>query len=159
MKKLLAISLLTTMATYATCWQSPETVCFVDKNLDLKMTYSRVSCSAPGGPVNHSSTMTVSSIRNPQKVLNIKPPKYLRNIIQQKELMGLIELKPVNDLESFLIIQKDINDYYLTLVSDLYPELNTKVKTKLNNYKCDDVKLKWGRKLNRPIGPYRRELK
>jgi hypothetical protein len=153
MNKVLLVAIFISLSVNATCWQSPETVCFSDKELDLKMTYSRVSCSPPGGPVNHSSTMQISSLSQPNKVLNIKPPKYLRNIIQQKELKGIIDLKSENELNSLLIIQKDINDFYITLVSDLYPELNTKVKTKLKSYKCEHVKLMWGMKGARVIGP------
>ena len=160
MKHLLTLTSLISLSVSATCWQSPETVCFKNKDLDLKMSYTIVSCSPPGGPVNHSSTMIISSLSDPNKKLNIKRPKYLRNVLQQQELMGVVNLQSVNDLNSLIIIQKDINEYNVTLISDLYPELNTRVGAKLDDYKCDRVMLKWGttgQRRDRSI--LRRELK
>tara|TARA_B100001971_G_scaffold214585_1_gene252907 strand:- start:113818 stop:114321 length:504 start_codon:yes stop_codon:yes gene_type:complete len=157
MKKIFLATYMLSSVAYATCYQSPETTCLKDKDLDLVMTYTTGGCSPPGGPVTHFSQMQISSISDPSKKLVIQKPMGPRNVILKQSLLGIIPLNPINDLESILIIQKDINGHKLTLKSDAFPSLDTLVNTPIK-YKCEKVDLKWGRKMVRPPGPRRIEM-
>ena len=158
MKKFILSTYLLSSVAYATCFQSPKTVCFADKKLDLEMSYTMGGCSPPGCPVTYFSNMQVSSISDPSKALQIEKPLGPRDIILTQSLVGIIPLKPESSLESLLVIQKDINGYLLTLKSEALPELNTAINVNIKSYKCENVKLKWGRRGTAPTGPRRIEM-
>jgi len=145
MTKLFILVLLFSVSAMATCWQGFETTCFLDKKKDLKMTYRIGGCSPPGGPVSYFSEMKVSALSNPNIFISAQKPEAIHGKISTLSLIGNIPMKTIESKNSLLIIEQIDSQIFLTLKSDLYPELDTEIKSELKEYKCSSVKLKWGR--------------